>query len=65
MADLIHLPVGFRIPEGKQLAALCWQDAAHQLDRADLERRLRDLGWDITVTSTPGPFYWGIGGRQS
>lgn len=30
---------------------------------AELERRLRDLSWDITVTGTPGPFYWGTGGR--
>lgn len=29
----------------------------------ELERRLRDLGWNITVTGTPGPFYWGTGGR--
>ena len=30
---------------------------------ADLETRLRQLGWDITVTSTAGPFYWGAGRR--
>ncbi len=28
-----------------------------------LERRLRTLGWDIAVTATSGPFYWGVGGR--
>lgn len=28
---------------------------------ADLERRLRGLGWDITVTPTAGPFFWGAG----
>ncbi|HEY1821704.1 MAG TPA: class I SAM-dependent methyltransferase [Trebonia sp.] len=28
---------------------------------ADLERQLRGLGWDITVTPTAGPFYWGAG----
>jgi demethylmenaquinone methyltransferase/2-methoxy-6-polyprenyl-1,4-benzoquinol methylase len=28
---------------------------------ADLERRLRQLGWNIKVTSTAGPFYWGAG----
>ena len=28
-----------------------------------LEQRLRRLDWDITVTGTPGPFYWGTGGR--
>jgi SAM-dependent methyltransferase len=30
---------------------------------ADLERQLRQLGWQINVTSTPGPFYWGAGSR--
>ena len=30
---------------------------------ADLERRLRSLNWDISVTGTSGPFYWGTGGR--
>ena len=29
---------------------------------ADLERRLRELGWDVTVTPTAGPFFWGAGG---
>ena len=28
---------------------------------ADLEDRLRRLGWDVTVTATSGPFYWGYG----
>jgi SAM-dependent methyltransferase len=28
---------------------------------ADLERQLRQLGWDIKVTPTAGPFYWGAG----
>lgn len=28
----------------------------------ELEARLRALGWDITVTATAGPFYWGTGG---
>lgn len=30
---------------------------------AELECRLRDLQWDITVTGTSGPFYWGTGTR--
>lgn len=30
---------------------------------AELEARLRELGWDIRVHSTAGPFYWGVGGR--
>jgi hypothetical protein len=31
---------------------------------AQLERRLGELGWDIKVTGTPGPFYWGTGRRD-
>jgi demethylmenaquinone methyltransferase/2-methoxy-6-polyprenyl-1,4-benzoquinol methylase len=31
---------------------------------ADLEQRLRRLGWHITVTATSGQFYWGAGGRS-
>ncbi len=27
----------------------------------DLEKRLRQLGWNIKVTATSGPFYWGAG----
>jgi SAM-dependent methyltransferase len=30
---------------------------------ADLEQRLRDLEWDVRVTGTSGPFYWGTGSR--
>src|SRR3954453_22100046 len=30
---------------------------------AVLEQRLRELDWDITVTGTSGPFYWGTGRR--
>jgi demethylmenaquinone methyltransferase/2-methoxy-6-polyprenyl-1,4-benzoquinol methylase len=26
-----------------------------------LEERLQGLGWEITVTPTSGPFYWGVG----
>ena len=32
---------------------------------AALERRLRDLQWDISVRETRGPFYWGIGGSAA
>jgi len=32
---------------------------------ADLEDRLRRLGWEITVTPTSGPCYWGKGTRPS
>src|SRR3954468_370742 len=28
-----------------------------------LERRLAQLGWDIAVSPTAGPFFWGSGGR--
>ncbi|MDP8960732.1 MAG: class I SAM-dependent methyltransferase [Actinomycetota bacterium] len=30
---------------------------------ADLGQRLRDLQWDVKVTGTSGPFYWGTGVR--
>lgn len=30
---------------------------------AELEQRLREMQWDIEVTGTSGPFYWGTGGR--
>jgi SAM-dependent methyltransferase len=30
---------------------------------ADLERRLQQLGWDMKVSATAGPFYWGAGSR--
>ncbi|MGZ4186869.1 MAG: hypothetical protein ACXVFA_15745 [Solirubrobacteraceae bacterium] len=26
----------------------------------DLQRRIANLGWDVTVTGTSGPFYWGV-----
>lgn len=29
----------------------------------ELATRLTDLGWDIDVHTTAGPFYWGSGGR--
>jgi demethylmenaquinone methyltransferase/2-methoxy-6-polyprenyl-1,4-benzoquinol methylase len=29
----------------------------------DLERRPQAAGWNIAVTSSGGPFYWGRGGR--
>ena len=31
----------------------------------ELEGRLRRLGWDIKVTATAGPFYWGAGRRST
>jgi demethylmenaquinone methyltransferase/2-methoxy-6-polyprenyl-1,4-benzoquinol methylase len=48
------------IPDGTahRLVKVPWQPA-------DLERRLRQLGWDIKVTPTAGPFYWGAGTKSS
>jgi SAM-dependent methyltransferase len=45
-----------RIPDGTafQLVKVPYQPE-------ELERRLRQLGWDIKVTPTAGPFYWGAG----
>ena len=31
---------------------------------AELEERLRRIGWDITVTTAAGPVYWGAGRRS-
>lgn len=50
--------------EGELIAAL---DAFRptgdvlELACADLEERLRRLGWDVTVTATSAPCYWGEG----
>ncbi len=30
-----------------------------------LEARIRELGWDVRVHATRGPFFWGEGGRAS
>ncbi len=30
---------------------------------AELERQVAGLGWDVRVTATAGPFFWGAGGR--
>lgn len=30
---------------------------------AELERRLAGLGWNVQVTATQGPFFWGSGVR--
>jgi 2-polyprenyl-3-methyl-5-hydroxy-6-metoxy-1,4-benzoquinol methylase len=47
-----------RLPDGTAYRLL---KVPHQ--SAELEGRLRQLGWDIQVTATAGPFYWGAGGR--
>ena len=45
--------IRWQIPDGTAYRLV---EAAHQ--PGDLERRLRELGWDIKVTTTAGPFYW-------
>lgn len=47
-----------RIPDGTT-----YQIVKVPLDPVLLERDLRKLGWDITVTPTVGPFFWGEGSR--
>ncbi|TVZ05384.1 class I SAM-dependent methyltransferase [Trebonia kvetii] len=72
-AELADALEEFR-PEGSVLDLACgpgtWtpQLLRHANDVTavdELERRLRELGWDITVTPTAGPFYWGAGTRQN
>ena len=31
---------------------------------AELEKRLHRLGWNVKVSATAGPFYWGAGSRS-
>jgi hypothetical protein len=50
--------IGRQLPDGTAYRLV---KIPHQ--PADLERRLRQLGWDIKVNSTTGPFYWGAGSR--
>ncbi|MEV6295006.1 class I SAM-dependent methyltransferase [Streptomyces sp. NPDC051896] len=47
-----------RIPDGT-----AYRIVKVPYEPAELERRLRELGWDITVTPTAGPFFWGAGNR--
>ena len=74
---LSHVPAG-RFASFWSLVADCLEpagrvffaDDAYRLVKvphqpADLERQLRHLGWQITVTSTAGPFYWGAGRRAT
>jgi demethylmenaquinone methyltransferase/2-methoxy-6-polyprenyl-1,4-benzoquinol methylase len=49
-----------QLPDG---AAYRLVKVPHQPE--ELERRLRQLGWDIKVTATAGPFYWGAGRRDA
>jgi demethylmenaquinone methyltransferase/2-methoxy-6-polyprenyl-1,4-benzoquinol methylase len=45
-----------RIPDGTAYRIV---KVPHQ--PAVLEARIRELGWNISVTATAGPFYWGSG----
>ena len=60
--ELVHGPssstIRRRLEDGTsyQLVKVPWQ-------AQELEERLRRLGWNIRVTATSGPFYWGAGGR--
>jgi SAM-dependent methyltransferase len=47
-----------RIPDGTAYRLV---KVPHQPD--DLETQLGELGWDIKVAATAGPFYWGAGSR--
>lgn len=56
-------------PESSTIQRRVPGGAAYQIVKvphrpADLERQLRDLGWDIAVHPTSGPFYWGSGRRS-
>jgi trans-aconitate methyltransferase len=67
---------GFRTPdeliEGESSSTIrrCLSDGTpHRAvkvphEPAELEERLARLGWQITVTKTSGPFYWGAGTRR-
>ncbi len=47
-----------RLPDGTTHRAVKVPHAA-----GELEARLAQLGWSITVSATSGPFYWGAGRR--
>jgi len=54
-------------PESATIRRVLSDGTSHRLVKvphqpAELEQRLRRLGWDITVSSA-GPFYWGTGTR--
>jgi hypothetical protein len=55
-----YLHQGLDLPGGGELARAL--EAFRPTGRV-LEERLRRTGWDITVTATSGPFYWGAGRR--
>jgi SAM-dependent methyltransferase len=47
-----------RIPDGT-----AYRIVKVPYEPAELERQLRELGWDITVRPTSGPLFWGAGNR--
>ncbi|WP_329126709.1 class I SAM-dependent methyltransferase [Streptomyces sp. NBC_01465] len=47
-----------RIPDGR-----AYRIVKVPYEPVELEGQLRELGWDITVTPTAGPFFWGAGHR--
>ena len=48
-----------RVPGGQAFRAIKVPHTAESL-----QARLRDLGWEISVSATAGPFYWGAGRRR-
>jgi demethylmenaquinone methyltransferase/2-methoxy-6-polyprenyl-1,4-benzoquinol methylase len=51
--------IGRELEDGTKFRAV---KVPHTADA--LERRLSELGWDIRVRQTPGPFFWGSGSRR-
>lgn len=47
--------VRWRLTDGSEFAIV---KVPHEPE--DLQRRIARLGWDVTVTATSGPFYWGL-----
>lgn len=60
--ELIEGP-GSSIIQRRTLDGTAYRIVKVQYEPADLERQLRGLGWDIKVTPTAGPFFWGAGNR--
>jgi trans-aconitate methyltransferase len=59
---LSHVPAE-RFESFWSLVADCHRLVKVPHQPAHLERRLRQLGWDIKVTTTAGPFYGGAGSQ--
>lgn len=58
VAGPLSSTISRQIPDGTAYRLV---KVPHQPD--DLETRLGELGWDIKVAATAGPFYWGAGSR--